>query len=272
MGATTIILACRSLDKGQQVVTRISKADTELLVWQVDLDCHASVISFCQRAKNLPRLDGIVLNAGIELVEYEQSEGLERTLTVNVVSTYLMALSLLPKLQESAASHKTETHMTIVGSLIHIFGPHAQLEVSGSILDSLSDAKTADMMQRYNLSKLMVHMCYIELVKSAEIAASRSHVIINLVNPGWCGTELSRNRNSSVFERIMFSLIGRTAEEGSRPLVHGVVASKDTHGKYLSECKVKDQSTFLSSEAGQRLAEKLWKEVSHRIARIHLIV
>jgi hypothetical protein len=33
---------------------------------------------------------------------------------------------------------------------------------------------------------------------------------------------------------------GRTAEMGSRTLLHGAVAGKEAHGKYLSECEIKE--------------------------------
>jgi hypothetical protein len=34
--------------------------------------------------------------------------------------------------------------------------------------------------------------------------------------------------------------LGRTAEEGSRTLLHGALGGQETHGKYLSECEVKE--------------------------------
>jgi hypothetical protein len=32
----------------------------------------------------------------------------------------------------------------------------------------------------------------------------------------------------------------RTAEMGSRTLLHAAVAGKETHGKYLSECEIRE--------------------------------
>lgn len=71
---------------------------------------------------------------------------------------------------------------------------------------------------------------------------SQTRVVINWVNPGLCITELDRHVNSKMREalnerRLKF---GRTAEEGSRTLLHGAVAGKESHGKYLSECVVKE--------------------------------
>jgi hypothetical protein len=38
----------------------------------------------------------------------------------------------------------------------------------------------------------------------------------------------------------MRAKIGRTTEMGSRTLLHGALAGKETHGKYLSECEIKE--------------------------------
>ena len=56
-------------------------------------------------------------------------------------------------------------------------------------------------------------------------------------------------------------MIGRTAEAGSRTLVHGVTAGLETHGQYLSECLVKTESSFVRSQGGDRVQKRLWKEL-----------
>jgi hypothetical protein len=35
-------------------------------------------------------------------------------------------------------------------------------------------------------------------------------------------------------------VFARTAEEGSRTTVHGVVAGNDSHGQFLSGCEIKE--------------------------------
>ncbi|TKA45683.1 hypothetical protein B0A55_13000, partial [Friedmanniomyces simplex] len=89
------------------------------------------------------------------------------------------------------------------------------------------------MAQRYNLSKLMVHQLFVELVRHTPAQTGKHRVIINLVNPGWCGTELSRNKEAAAFERASFQMIGWTSEKGSRTLVDAVCAGPETHGAYL---------------------------------------
>jgi len=38
----------------------------------------------------------------------------------------------------------------------------------------------------------------------------------------------------------MRALMGRTAEMGSRTLIYGLKAGQESHGKYLTECEVRE--------------------------------
>ncbi|KAF5868471.1 putative short-chain dehydrogenase reductase protein, partial [Botrytis fragariae] len=86
--ASRVILACRSLEKVDQAKLEleqtfaISKDIVE--TWQVDLSSYTS-------AKSLPRLDVMLLNAGIMTKEYRVAKDNESTITVNVILTFLMA-------------------------------------------------------------------------------------------------------------------------------------------------------------------------------------
>lgn len=65
---------------------------------------------FANRAKGrVSKLDVASLNAGIGQHKYEKSpDGVEMSLQVNVLSTALMALLLLPKLRETASAAATK--------------------------------------------------------------------------------------------------------------------------------------------------------------------
>lgn len=67
----------------------------------------------------LDRLDVMLENAGLAVPKYEEFEGMESTVTVNVMSTFLMALLVLPKLRESAAKFNITPRLTIVASDAH---------------------------------------------------------------------------------------------------------------------------------------------------------
>ncbi len=67
-------------------------------------------------------------------------------------------------------------------------------------------------------------------------------VVVNYVNPGLCESDLSRHVEEETRKSIqaMRDQIGRSTEVGSRTLVHSVFAGDKSHGKYLSECTVKE--------------------------------
>lgn len=281
-----LILGCRSIGKGneaREMIIKETKCRKSCVdIWDVDLSSYASVVAFANRVKNeLPRLDAIIANAGLELLSFQEAEGLEMTLTVNVVSTMLLNILVLPKLRETSAKHGKPTYVTSVGSSLHIFGATAELtappqDKSIDTFARLSNPSTADMggpdaqsSPRYALSKTILHAVMSHFAAAASRAKYNEQVIVNWVNPGWCASGLARDRPATTRgTRIAFAIMGRTAEQGSRGLVHAVVAGKESHNHYLSECKIKNDSSFLRSEQGEAVRARLWKELIARLEKV----
>ena len=116
--ANKVIIACRSVEKGEVARRDIEESTKRLVieVWQVDLSSYESVKQFCTRAGKLDRLDVLLENAGVATPKYQEIEGMESTITINVISTFLMALLLLPKLRADSVKFNTVPHLTIVAS------------------------------------------------------------------------------------------------------------------------------------------------------------
>lgn len=72
------------------------------------------------------------------------------------------------------------------------------------------------------------------------IPVSHTGVVVNLVCPGMCKTNLSRNAPPAFRENLAkrHAQSGRTAEDGSRTLLHGAVAGKESHGCFLDSCEI----------------------------------
>ena len=240
--------------------------------WQQDMSSHSSVLAFGHRMKGLSRLDAFLANAGIDVTHWETFEGTESTVAVNVISTFLVAMLAIPKLRETSAAQKQSSHLVFTGSVLHVLAKHKYLSQPrpGTIFNTLNDESLADMGNRYPLSKLLVLLCVEKLAQKLGngLDNRRASIIVNYVNPGWCKTQLFRTNDGGVGGRLGLALIGRTAEEGSRTLVHGAMADADSHGKYLSECRIKPESSFVRSDAAAAVRESVWSELSHILESI----
>src|SRR4051794_33470942 len=93
---------------------------------------------------------------------------------------------------------------------------------------------------RYPTSKLILLYATRELASLKPV--SETGVVINYLNPGLCTTELSRHVGLGMRLLVggMRLLLARTAEEGSRTLLHAAMAGKESHGKFVSGCVVKE--------------------------------
>ena len=78
-----------------------------------------------------------------------------------------------------------------------------------------------------------------ELVNQTD-RSRKPDVVINCLNPGLCHSELNRSAGGlrGYLLIAMRALLARTTEVGSRTLVHAAAGGKETHGQYLSDCKV----------------------------------
>ena len=91
----------------------------------------------------------------------------------------------------------------------------------------------------YQVSKLL------QLFAVRRVAEKTSHrepfVIVNTVNPGLCYTDLTRSAEGITYYvmKIMRALLAWSAEEGSRTLVDAATKGPDSHGVFISMCKLK---------------------------------
>jgi retinol dehydrogenase 12 len=123
LGASKVILGCRNTSKGEKAKLEIDsslRCNLDIVeVWKVDFESPPSVKEFVDRVNKLPRLDVLINNAGMQTIKYQVSYGTERTVAVNVIGTFLLALQLIPKLKETAKAYGNTPHMTFLGSALY---------------------------------------------------------------------------------------------------------------------------------------------------------
>lgn len=267
--AAQVILAVRNPDAGYAAKRSIDHSTGRpgvCLVWHLDLASFDSVQSFADRVARLPRVDCFIANAAIATPVFDIAEGHERTVTVNVISTMLLTLLLLPKLQETAEQYpdRNTPRLTVVVSETHAWTPFPEWK-SSNTFQTLNDKDTADMENRYATSKLMEILLLREMVTRI----SGSGVIINMVNPGLCHSKLAREIGWGFW--IFKQLVARSTEVGSRTLVAGASAGDSSHGMYMTDGRVADEalSSFVRSSEGKQAQEKLWREISGILEGIH---
>ncbi|TDZ27935.1 Short chain dehydrogenase atnD [Colletotrichum spinosum] len=263
LGAEKVILAVRNLAKGEAAAASIQETTGRkdaVAVWELDLASYASVERFAARVNGLARLDVLVGNAGLLTYDFVRAEENELMMTVNVVSTLLLAILLLPKLRETALRWQKETVLTFTGSLGHTQAEFPERK-SRRILEDLADEKKARMhdryvqfpgsnkeilsdalwpSSRYNVSKLIEVFLVRELADRVTSSKLPGNVVVSILNPGIADTEMARNVGwfHGKVLKVVFGIVGRTPEAASRTIVLAAGGGQETHGKYLDDGKV----------------------------------
>ncbi|KIW62684.1 hypothetical protein PV04_10837 [Phialophora macrospora] len=267
LNCAKLILAVRTVSKGQAAkedivrsVKHRSDGAEAIDVWPLDLCSTKSTLAFADRVqKELPRLDAVVENAGIFNPGWIVSEGFEQTIQVNVLNTFLLALSILPKLTETKQNYPTSSpHLEIVSSEGHRLTKFKELN-DPDIYAALNEQKRFDAMQRYSTSKLIEVLFVRELVFRL---GTPSPVTITLVNPGMCYSDIFRNGSAIAVAGayLMRLLLARSTEVGARTLMYGACAGPESHGQMMSDGKNQDVEGWIYSATGKKARVKVFEQ------------
>ncbi|KAI4098315.1 MAG: hypothetical protein L6R37_006545 [Teloschistes peruensis] len=261
LGATSVILACRSPAKGEDAKREIEKrtgcTGEVMRVLQLDMGRSESIRAFIQRLNSeVGQLDVALLNAGVVQPEHRVGgEGWEETLQVNVMGTTLLAILLLPLLRKKGVGNK---NLCFVSS-----GNYSSAELSPQALASPNLLRYCNEKEhfggpepQYSISKLFLMYAANEMAASETTPSSSSSsssssldkgeksddgpvaVVINSVNPGATSTSLTRNITGVILRIVAYvylSLLARTAEEGSRTLVSGCALGRESQGGFWQD-------------------------------------
>lgn len=239
LGADSLLLGCRNLERGEKAKERI-EARTQrtgvIRLYELDMNDYSSVKTFARQINaDIPRVDIALLNAGLMRRTYATSPaGWEETLQVNALSTALLGLLLLPKLRASGMD-ANPAHLTFVSSGSHRLVKARNLRTDGSILEFLNQEDRFEARAQYARSKLLVEYVAKSIADLTRRESGEIEVIVNSVCPGFCRSQLSRDF-TKLLERllrpVLYGIFGRSEEQGSRTLVSGTLLGEESHGKW----------------------------------------
>lgn len=88
-----------------------------------------------------------------------------------------------------------------------------------------------------------------------------TRVIVNLVNPGLCTSNLERNSGKPpAVARLLRRILDRTTEVGGRTLVLAASAPATSHGEFQSDGANQNVEAWIYTEVGQRAQKKVFEQ------------
>ncbi|KAM7208300.1 hypothetical protein V8F20_001278 [Naviculisporaceae sp. PSN 640] len=290
LGLSTLVLAVRSLEKGEAAASSLRSdfPGADIRVWHLDMDSYDSVIAFAKRCdEELDRLDIAILNAGVLMNDFQRSKGTghELVLQVNYLSTALLAILLLPvlrkkrnKLLETARDGQplAPARLSITGSDTHYWSVLndpayrermlAKVGEGVSILDQFDQPEGYNSNLGYQRSKVLLVAFVARL---AEQYVDPDEVLVNCVNPG-LSTESSILRDGikptgiwliDRFAQFVMDSVSRTLVDGASTYIDASVwKGKETHGSFVSDWVVKPYPAIAYSRDGQAFLSRVWEE------------
>ncbi|KAJ7460031.1 hypothetical protein B0H11DRAFT_2316157 [Mycena galericulata] len=279
MNPGRLILACRSMAKGQEALEQI-KAETgcqTLELWILDLAEFASVRRFADKFEQEGgRLDYLIANAAIILPKFEPSkDGYETALQVNCISMPLLALRLLPQMVRTAREHSTAPRIVVVASEVHYMATlEKKVLNSPNILATLGSAEYCTPKKldgRYFVTKLL-NIMFVRALND-RISAS-TPLVVNAVTPGYCYSNVRTSLTgvTAIAGRLMEIALALPTEVGSRELVWAALGEPQNpdklRGEYIALQRVEEVSDFLLSPDGKRAQNRIWDELIAMLSNV----
>lgn len=277
LGPARLILAVRNLDSGakarENIISTTGIDPSIIQVWHLNMSSFDSVLSFADRCgQDLDRVDAISLNAGIQTGKFELMEGYESTITVNVISTFLLFFAMLPVVKRSAEKYGTHPRISIVSSETHAWAPFRWkgTPAEDSIFTAISaptpksGGKSVNRLDQYSDSKLIQVLLY-RYISPLLKTHGYADVATSIMNPGLCYSDIGRDEGLglTILKFFLMRVFARSREVGGRTLAAAMMPDDEIDGHYMHDGIVAEEavSDYAKSEDGKAMGERLWKEL-----------
>lgn len=256
-----VIIAGRNPVKGNAAVSEVQKAapQADVRFESLDLADLSSVSSMADRLLATGRaIDLLLNNAGIMSppVRRVTADGFEAQLGTNHLGHFALTVRLLPLLRKSTAARVVN-----VTSLAHRY---TKID-----FDDLQSERRYKAGIAYCQSKLAVAMFSRSLQHHAD--AGGWPIQSMAAHPGFAGTNLfAAEQGASAFmtilsKNIIVPLIGQSATDGARPLIHAATSPDAQGGKLYGPTGFMEmrgkvgECAFAKAALDDTAAERLWQ-------------
>jgi NAD(P)-dependent dehydrogenase (short-subunit alcohol dehydrogenase family) len=240
-------------------------------VWQLDMLDYASIQAFADRVRTeIDRLDYAILNAGVMLNSFAKSPyGWEHSLQVNLLSTTLLALLLLPKLKANTLPDFTPVLEIIGSGMHHLVSKMSVPEADDPSQDPLQVYNTeqnfSGMGGQYAISKLFLMYAYAHLSTMGKpINNAKPTVYVQVVCPGYTQSGLGSGDASGpllVVINAMKATVARSAEKAAWTYIAGLTLGEEGHGKFWQYDKIQPAAPLLVDCKAKDRQERVWGAV-----------
>jgi NAD(P)-dependent dehydrogenase (short-subunit alcohol dehydrogenase family) len=254
-----VIMACRSLDKGETAAAQIRSTDPQgkVTVQHLDLADLSSVARFAEGflAEN-QKLDILVNNAGVMAIPYRQTaDGFEMQIGTNHFGHFALTARLFDLLKKTPNSR-----VITVSSFAHILG-----RIN---FDDINSQKGYQKWIAYGQSKLANLLFAYEL--NRRTARSGGNPISIAVHPGYAATNLQK---SSSFFSFTNHFMAQSQQMGALPSLYAATNLEMRGGEYIGPDGFLAQRGYPRQARSSRrsydlaTAQRLW-QVSQEITGV----
>jgi NAD(P)-dependent dehydrogenase (short-subunit alcohol dehydrogenase family) len=256
----TVIMACRSLEKGKDAADRIRSENppAEVTLQKLDLADLSSVRQFAENfLAEYDRLDILINNGGIMATPYgKTADGFEQQFGTNHLGHFALTGLLFGLLKSTP-----ESRVITVTSYGHYFGRI-----------NFGDLNSERFYQRwlaYAQSKLANVLFGFELQRRSVLSSNNPISVV--VHPGYAATNLQHTTRLWTF---LNPILAQSPEMGALPTLYAATSPEIHGGEYIGPDGFLGQHGYphLARPSGgsrdQAVAQRLW-EVSERLTGIH---
>jgi len=215
----TVIMACRSLDKGRSAWEKIEaeNLDGTVTLLQLDLADLSSVKQFIEGFRSkYNRLDLLINNAGVMATPYGQTaDGFEMQFGTNHLGHFALTGQLIDLLKNAPKSR-----VVTVSSYTHHMG--------NINFDDLNSERSYQKWMAYGQSKLANVLFAYELQRRS--ARKEGNPLSIAVHPGYAATNL---QHTTTFFRLLNPIMAQSQEMGTLPTLYAATHPEIRGGEYV---------------------------------------